>query len=384
VTNLSLAEREAKKKAKRIEKREHVLKQRLIRSKQKESELKLQEQRISDLADKIRRQQLQLKDQKLQFEQSKLVVPSSPTDSTSRPCSLCTEKEMLLRDVKDKVKRRMKLLNKREAEVIGRAQELRRREIKLLQLQNDIVNAQSEQSEVSSKGCAITVESQSQPIVKKQEEINVPNRPQQKKLKRKRASCRDEKKAGSTTQRKGSTIQHSTTPLSTDTAITSIRSSFNEPTPTIIEEPQLPADDEDSSVETYNHDDISSRRSVKDTKDKRDETILDDDEVIKPIRVPTLNENVNRNHGNTIAISTDKRREPLPKSKTPSPSKQRHVFTFEKKKRIEKKNPHHSRNSESRQSSSRGSKRERRDEDDYISSFDVQMKCAMSKLKELV
>jgi hypothetical protein len=98
ITNLSLSEREAKKKTRRIEEREHLLKQKMMASKEKESELKLQEQRISDLADKIRRQQLALKEQKMQFEQSKLTAPPSPPESsTSRPCSLCTEKEMQLR-----------------------------------------------------------------------------------------------------------------------------------------------------------------------------------------------------------------------------------------------------------------------------------------------
>ena len=131
ITNLSITQNEVKKKIKRIEERERALKQRMSRSKQKELELKHHEQRVSDLAEKIRRQKLQLKEQK-----SKLAAPPSP-GSTSRPCSLCREKEMQLRKIKNEVKHRMKLLSKREAEVIGRARALKKREVKISQVQND-------------------------------------------------------------------------------------------------------------------------------------------------------------------------------------------------------------------------------------------------------
>lgn len=389
ITNLSITERDSKRKAKRIEEREHVLKQRLIRSKQKESELKLQEERITDLADKIRRQQLQLKEQKLQFEQSKLIAPPSPPDSTSRPCALCTEKEKHLRGVKDKVKRRMKLLSQRESEVISRAHELRRREIELLRVRDEILDSSGINSNDESFHEPIpSIKNGSKPITKCQKEDKSKS---QQKSKRKRRhlseESRPEKKQTSCSSE--SEAQNTPPSIPADASITSIRSSFCEAVPTIAEEPLLRTDDEDSSVETYNEEDshseniapVSKKPAIAST--NNDEAGLKENqlmvEAIAPMRVPTLNESVNRRNGDTISMSTERRKTPLPK-------KQRHVFAFEKNRQNEKnlrQSILNQRHSESRQSSSTGSRSDRREEDDWISSFDVQMKCAMNKLNQL-
>ena len=387
ITNLSITERDSKLRAKRIEEREHILKQRLIRSKQKESELKLQEERISDLADKIRRQQLKLKEQKLQFEQSKLTAPPSPPDNTSRPCALCTEKEKHLRGVKDKVKRRMKLLNQRETEVISRAHDLRRREIKLLQLQDGILDAQSEinSNDESSHQSTPSIKNRGQPAIKCRKEDK--SKAQQN-TKRKRRHQAEESRPERKQSNNESEAQNTPPNIPADASVTSIRSSFCEAVPTIIEEPQSSTDGEDSSVETFNEEDSHSENKAIAT--INDEASLKENqpmiESITPMRVPTLNESVNRQNGDTISISTEKRKTPLPKSKVSSTAKQRHVFAFEKNRQNEKnpcQNLFNQRDSESRQSSSRGSRRDRREEDDWISSFDVQMKCAMNKLNEL-
>lgn len=388
ITNLSITERDSKRKAKRIEEREHVLKQRLIRSKQKESELKLQEERITDLADKIRRQQLQLKEQKLQFEQSKLTAPPSPPDSTSRPCALCTEKEKHLRGVKDKVKRRMKLLSQRETEVISRAHELRRREIKLLRVRDEILDSSGINSNDESSHEPIpSIKNGSKPITKCQNEDKSKS---QQKSKRKRRHLSEESRPEKKQTSCSSDSEAQTTPPSipADASITSIRSSFCEAVPTIAEEPLSPTDDEDSSVETYNEEDSHSENIAPESKQSaiastnNDEAGLKENqlmvEAIAPMRVPTLNESVNRRNGDTISMSTERRKTPLPKSKVSSTAKQRHVFAFEKNMQNEK-----NRHSESRQSSSTGSRSDRREEDDWISSFDVQMKCAMNKLNQL-
>lgn len=399
ITNLSLAERDAKKKAKRIEERENILKQRMIRSKQKESELKLQEQRISDLADKIRRQQLQLKEQKLQFEQSKFTAPPSPPDSSSRPCSLCSEKEMHLRDVKEKIKRRMRLLAQREAQVIGRAQELRKREMKLVQLQSEIANAQQSDSSTEDRETqplrSVVHENQKQ-LKKSREEVNASNKPQQRSFKRKRCNASEVEGEKSETEKHYQQCGNAknTIPISADAEVNSIRSSFGKNVvPTIAEEPhEQPDENDDSSVETFDHENHSISGSVatsKNTDDtstpKENEPIVPTRETVRPMRVPTLKENLKEQNGTTIDIPFDKSKgkSPLPKSK-PSPAIQRHVFAFEKKRQQEQKERSSicSRESASRQSS-RGSKKHSSD-DNSISSFDVQMMCAMNKLKELV
>jgi hypothetical protein len=88
-------------------------------------------------------------------------------------------------------------------------------------------------------------------------------------------------------------------------------------------------------------------------------------EEVKPVKVPSLHENMSRSNGMTIDIPFDKskQKKPLPKSKPPSPAKQRHVFAFEKKIQLENGKQSSSKEGASRQSS-RGSKRERCNEDD--------------------
>ena len=71
-----------------------------------------------------------------------------------------------------------------------------------------------------------------------------------------------------------------------------------------------------------------------------------------------------------------------------------HIFTFEKKSHHDKngrrstaqslESDMNSKDTESQYSSGRSSRKDRCDKNEWISSFDVQMKCAMNKLNELV
>lgn len=401
ITNLAITERAAKRKAKKQEDREQFLKQQLLRSKQKEAELKLQEQRITDLADKIRRQQLQLKDQKLQFEQSKLAIPPSPRqDNTSRPCSLCTEKEMHLRDMKEKIKRKMKLLSEREAQVIGKAHELRRREVQLLQLQNEVSETRKKNNASEAQNSDFTPAQANlrSHQTRKSRQDNKDEVTASREQKRKRKSEIDEQEQESKQpQHMQIKDEFLPVPITANTTVKSIRSSFDESIPTIKEEANRLSDGEDSSVETFQPEEKSDQKNdVPEGRDRRLDTKIDQEphfkkgaarDAIRPMKVPSLNESVNRSNGIGIAISPNKRQCSLTKSNTKSSTKQRHIFTFEKKKQNEINRIQTltiKRESSSRKSSSRGCTRDKWEGHDWIYSFDGQMKCAMGKLKELV
>lgn len=356
----------------------------------------------------------------MQFEQSKLTAPPSPpASSTSRPCSLCTEKEMQLRQVKDKVKHRMRLLTQREAEVIGRAQDLRRREIALLRLRDEIANASqcsvstSEQVPNRAKPLRPVMldenRKQATPETTSRKETNTTKRTRQQDVKRRRRHNDDQQDTNIIEKHKqqpqhgtNASVKHAI-PISANAEVNSIRLSFGDDVPTILEEPHQP-DNDDSSVETFDEvDDIiimpeanvvsttsalskSAATTTPDESAKENFPKKPGREAVMPIKVPSLNENMSRrSNGTTIDIPFDKNKRKVPASKPPSPAKQRHIFTFEKKIRLEngQRSNMGSRENASGQSS-RDSKRDRRNEDGWISSFDVQMKCAMSKLKELV
>merc|ERR1712183_456677 len=98
--------------------------------KDKEDKLQLQEEKVQELANKLRIQQAKNKEQKLAFEQARLSEPAERPE-TSKPCMLCHEKERQLRDIRAKTRQRKRALAQKEAGVIARAQELRRWEIQL-------------------------------------------------------------------------------------------------------------------------------------------------------------------------------------------------------------------------------------------------------------
>jgi hypothetical protein len=401
ITNLSLVESNMKKKVKRIEEREQLLKKRTIKTKHKEDELKLQEERVSDISDKMRRQQLHLKEQKLQFERSKLVDPPSPPSSTSRPCSLCTEKEMHLRDVKDKVKRRIRLLKEREVQVIERAHELRRREIKLQKLQNEI----DSQYKTRDVGVSLSPDDNRPRAACR---LN----PQRCKRKRQRTlpsnADEDESDTAELPFNRDDKQQTEQIPFSTDDIETSIRLSFGQAIPTITEDEPYVNDDNDAMEMDNDESDASSEDEsvISEANDKNSMAIISDDErgraenrnqkkrasITIPMKIPTPNENVNRKVKSEESVR--RKAKPLPATKIEATPKRRHIFTFEKKSQQDKNARHNTaqsllsdisgKDTESQYSSGKSSRKDRRDKDEWISSFDVQMKCAMNKLTELV
>eukprot|EP00804_Cyclotella_cryptica_P018729 CCRYP_007207-RA/>CCRYP_007207-RA protein AED:0.17 eAED:0.19 QI:0/0/0/0.5/1/1/2/0/734 len=395
ITKLSIVERNTKKKAKAIEERERVLKQRIARSKQKESELRVQEQRISDIADKIRRQQLQLKEQKMQFEQSKLTdIVTSPSD-TSRPCALCSEKEMHLRDVKDTVKQRMRLLKKREAEVIGRAQELRRREIKLMKLQHNIVDSQHtiNCADTSSLGCEPQANNQTDADDKSRKEGDT-NKLLGKISKRKRRRRNS---------REGHKEKTQLAPISCDTVEPSlIQSSCGMSVTTIAEEPSSLDEDgntteSDSCIEDHSSEKIADVASG--TCEAKKIASIAEKEMNKEAKNartsrtdPTPKENVRKDRSILVDKRTSSRN--LRLTKSGASSSKRHIFTFEKN-GYEEKNSRknitqsllsaiNDNDTESQHFAGRGSRNNMHDSGDWISSFDVQMKFAKSRLNELL
>jgi len=164
ITNFSEKQRAIKQKERQIDERSSRLRQSYARSKQKEIELRLQEERINNLSGKLRNQQLQLKEQKLQFEKSKLLQeeqPSSLIAETPRPCVLCTEKKIKLREIRTKIRQRNRVLSRREKDVISRAHELRRREMQIAKREKVLSDKENDQCQQSS---SIAVASDATPL----------------------------------------------------------------------------------------------------------------------------------------------------------------------------------------------------------------------------
>jgi hypothetical protein len=133
ITNFAERQRIIKQKERRLDERERKLKQKGIELKEEEVELKQKKARVAKLGSRLKKQQNQLKEQQLQFEMSK-VQPSTASipSETSRPCPLCTEKNIQLRELMTKVRQRTRLLKQREAAVIGYYRKLRKREFELI------------------------------------------------------------------------------------------------------------------------------------------------------------------------------------------------------------------------------------------------------------
>lgn len=133
ITNFAERQRIIKQKERRLDERERKLKQKVIELKEEEVELKHKEARIAKLGSRLKKQQNQLKEQQLEFEMSKVQPPTATFPSeTSRPCSLCTEKNIQLRKLMTKVRQRSRLLKQREAAVIGYHRKMRKREFELI------------------------------------------------------------------------------------------------------------------------------------------------------------------------------------------------------------------------------------------------------------
>jgi len=133
ITNFAERQRIIKQKERRLDERELKLKQKVIELKEEEVELKHKEARIAKVGSRLKKQQNQLKEQQLQFEMLKVQPGTAAIPlETSRPCPLCTEKNIQLRELMTKVRQRTRLLKQREAAVIGYYRKLRKREFELI------------------------------------------------------------------------------------------------------------------------------------------------------------------------------------------------------------------------------------------------------------
>ena len=371
IANFSERQRGIKQKERRIGERESTLKQKFIKLNEKEAESKLQEERISKLGSSIQKQQMQLKEQKLQFERSKSLEPTVPAE-TSRPCLMCTEKNIQLRELRTKVCQRSRVLKQREAAV-------RRREIELFQREQMI--ADREQQSTTAANPSLHPEHNAEKQHQRQNEnmeamkqtppdVSASTPPPLKEKIRKRS------RRG---PRKGSP-----TPIQVNNDQNSLRVSFGECIPTILE--GAPAeegeDDLDEQISTKGMDDAGRdhitrndihkvRQNLGIAKLKRKEAQYSSDGT------PS---NTNQQDDNT--------REKTKVSTPELDQKKRHVFSFEKNAAQNSHLP-----LEPKSETPIGVDRARapsvqrdqkpRQHDDWISSFDVQMKCAVNRLREL-
>ncbi len=124
-----------KHKERIVHQREEKLKEQHRAARQKEVGLKLQEERITELADKIRNQHLQLKEKKLQFERNKAMSTTHPNAAV---CTEQTEQKLETKAMKEKLKQKMRSLNKREANILRMAKQLRAREIQLAKREDEL------------------------------------------------------------------------------------------------------------------------------------------------------------------------------------------------------------------------------------------------------
>ena len=389
ITNFSALQSNLKKKERRLNERESRLKQKLTGSKHKEEELKIQEERISDLAEKIRRQQLQLKEQKLQFERSKALKPPTPPN-TSRPCAMCTEKEIQSREMKGKIRERMRVLSKRETYVIEKAHELRRKEIQLAKLERELSSHESSTEDLISELQTSPSHHQhrdqnknkNKNVEKGHKMNNIPN------LHRRKAARKRRRSSGESEENISTNSNYLDEPRVDEGNLT--RNSFGDRVPTIVEETNSACDENEEFSEKDNRNVQKPSGSncvvIENAAGAKGAKISDDknDEKVKPHQM-TQPVNVLKN----LRTSEKTARTPVP-----SP-KQRHVFTFEKKvlqeKRLSAKSNTRMSDIGKRdelatpdQDRGRKSKVSHDKHDDWISSFDVQMKCAMNRLKELV
>ena len=415
ITNFSERQRAMKQKERRIDERESRLKQRFARSKQKEADLKHQEARISDLAGKIRNQQIQLKEQKLQFERSKLLddeTTNTPLETT-RPCLLCTEKKIQLREIRTKLRQRNRILSQREANVIERAHELRRREMQLVRREQSSKEQQStsmtEDDSTSPDKPEAETESDEPPppdICQSHEEKDEPiKKTTLPVVVRREASSNPPRKRHPRKRRRRSREGSSSSSTTNEIYINrkSMRASFGECTPIVEEETPRNAEQEDEHgvQHTVKIDGTVGGDIGQCSVEKRVQVVTCDSEIIdinkareslgiiKSKRNDAIQSNRKQQVEQTTTTTT--------KAQIPTATK-RHVFAFEKQStRLPSSDLHLSRpsNSDLLRSSIRPSTRERDGRkpkqkqhngggDDWISSFDSQMKCDMNRLSELV
>jgi len=404
ITNFSEKQRAIKQKERQIDERSSRLRQNYARSKQKEIELRLQEERINTLSGKLRNQQLQLKEQKLQFEKSKLLQeeqPSSLIAETPRPCVLCTEKKIKLREIRTKIRQRNRVLSRREKDVISRAHELRRREMQIAKREKVLSDKENDQCQKSS---SIAVASDTTPLppplpslvlnTDDESEHDISTTPSTKNEEEEKMSSikatlpavqivrRDTSSNLSIKMkhpRKRRRRGHGNNMNSIDRD--SMRASFKQSTPTIVEEEETPADNDNDQC-VVNDGESVGECSVEEETSNNSEIIIDIHKARQSLGLVKVKGRDSTQGNNEqpwrsrMLKHQQQQDEHIVQSQTVSSSPhqsitpKRHVFAFE---------------AAVRPQGSRGTRQSTREKDRRMQTdLDIQMNIAMSRLTELM
>jgi len=416
ITNFSTIQLNLKKKERRLNERELSVKQKLASSKQREESLKLQEERVTDLAGKVRKQQINLKEQKLKFDRIKAIKPPSPPNTSSRPCSFCNEKEIRLRELRGKMRERMGVLSQREAYVIEKAHELRRREIQLAERERAIANAtddikESQLSTSRSHCYKLTHRTNIDDTADKNHENGMDGQgsPQ--------IDQQNENSKRKTTRWRSGRNPDCGVSSKDQFESVSIRDSFSEKVPTIMEETQSSCEDESDDGE-----EVSSCKNEELSITGSTSAVSTDRKCDKIVKQMAINRSTSNTPQSSRRISKpssvpkskklqgEKSGEPIPPSPSPVATlskvslegktpKKKHIYTFEKRGQKEE-NASAESDSFMQHIAGKGSdyyhwstpdkpKKEKKTKatkdktDDWISNFDMQMKSAMNKLRDL-
>jgi len=132
-----------KQKEKIFHEREQQLNVKRRASKKKAVELAFQEERITELADKIRKQhhKMKVKEQRLQLEHHQMKIKEQKTMHLTPPETEQAERKLDTTRIEAKLRQRVRYLNNREANILRMAKKLRDREL-LLAKREDKISAE--------------------------------------------------------------------------------------------------------------------------------------------------------------------------------------------------------------------------------------------------
>ena len=310
-----------------------------------------------------------------------------------------------MREIKTQIRQRTRVLGQREADVIGWAHELRRGEMQLVKREQIMADLVDQQSTVDD--FLFDFEYEEHPPEKHQRRRQNENREPMKKT---LPDIRDDsnpprKKVARKRRRRSPRDGRPSTPNEVNIEQTSMRASFGESIPTIVEE--TPADEqEDSTVEEVFKEAKASESAANNAdtvnNERKSSNIVPTDihKARQQLGISKSKKNERRTSSNRIQHdnnTAETRIETRRISQAPSPKK-RHVFTFERRESQITHNLHSGSKSHNLPGMGDGRgrikatpTRERKEprashekHDDWISSFDSQMKCAMNRLKDLV
>lgn len=366
IINFAEGQRIIKQKERRLDERERKLKQKVIELKEEGVELKHKEARIAKLGSRLKKQQNQLKEQQLEFEMSKVQPPPATIPlETSRPCPLCTEKNIQLRELMTKVRQRTRLLKQREAAVIEYYRKLRKSEFELIHREQIAAN-----TTVGMYQSTSNVPNDSKPPPEEQplRQIDKTNAVERSHSKRDSILPRLKQDITSKRNNRSPTNRSHVTPgLQTNYAQESITGAdLVEGIPTIIEETIVDEreDDLDGEIEgggTVFH--TTTRKTTRKSS-RRDYQVL-----------------------NSTSQQEDTSTPPLDAMKVPGSEthiNKRHIFTFEKRATQTLASSPRNDSVGDKDRALSIERKSKQHHDDWISSFDVQVKSAFHRLESLV